>query len=59
MKLGSEVKFEVKVVEESKFEGNIVFFDYENDGDDIVLNKGDEKKKKKRKRNEIKDFCFE
>ena len=59
MKPGSEAKSEAKAVEESKSEGNTTSSDQENDGEDIVLNKGDEKKKKKRKRNEIKDLRFE
>nr|VDD16225.1 unnamed protein product [Brassica rapa] len=59
VKPGSEAKSEAKAVEESKSEGNTASPDQENDGEDIVLNKGDEKKKKKRKRNEIKDLRFE
>ncbi|CAF1873336.1 unnamed protein product [Brassica napus] len=50
---------EAKSVEERKSEGNTTSSDHENDGDDITLNKGDDKKKKKRKRNEIKDLRFE
>ncbi|KAF2567369.1 hypothetical protein F2Q68_00028433 [Brassica cretica] len=59
VKPGSEAKSEAKAVEESKSEGYTTSSDHENDGDDITLNKGDDKKKKKRKRNEIKDLRFE
>ncbi|KAG2309669.1 hypothetical protein Bca52824_029417 [Brassica carinata] len=59
VKSGSEAKSEAKVVGEGKSEGYTTSSDHENDGDEIVLNKGDEKKKKKRKRSEIKDLRFE
>ncbi|KAL0896350.1 hypothetical protein Bca101_080311 [Brassica carinata] len=59
VKSGSEAKSEAKVVGEGKSEGYSTSSDHENDGEDIVLNKGDEKKKKKRKRSEIKDLRFE
>ncbi|KAL1223622.1 hypothetical protein V5N11_019356 [Cardamine amara subsp. amara] len=59
VKAESEIKSEAKVVEENKAEDYTTSSDQENDGDDIMVNKGDEKKKKKRKRNQMTDLRFE